>query len=166
MQVISHTFPGGAELCAYLHEADESMPASLRCEQPAVIIFPGGGYAFTSPREADPVALAFLSMGYQTFILRYRTGESAGAKQPLEDAARSIAFVREHSAEWHIDPEKIAVLGFSTGGTEVFNLEATSSSPTSIRMAVTVIGTVPILCVYPFLQKYFVKGMYVGAVKG
>ena len=94
MQVISHTFPGGAELCAYLHEADESMPASLRCEQPAVIIFPGGGYAFTSPREADPVALAFLSMGYQTFILRYRTGESAGAKQPLEDAARSIAFVR------------------------------------------------------------------------
>ena len=59
-----------------------------------------------------------------------------------------------------------ANLGFSTGGTEVFNLEATSSSPTSIRMAVTVIGTVPILCVYPFLQKYFVKGMYVGAVKG
>ena len=68
MQVISHTFPGGAELCAYLHEADESMPASLRCEQPAVIIFPGGGYAFTSPREADPVALAFLSMGYQRFF--------------------------------------------------------------------------------------------------
>lgn len=59
-----------------------------------------------------------------------------------------------------------ANLGFSTGGIEVFNLEATSSSPTSIRMAVTVIGTVPILCVYPFLQKYFVKGMYVGAVKG
>ena len=116
MQTISHTFPGGAEICAYLHEGDESMPASLRCEHPAVIIFPGGAYAFTSPREADPVALAFLSMGYQTFIVRYRTGEQAGGKRPLEDAARSIAWVRAHSAEWYIDPEKIAVLGFSAGG--------------------------------------------------
>ena len=40
------------------------------------------------------------------------------------------------------------------------------SSPRSLRMALTVIGTVPILCVYPFLQKYFVKGVYTGAVKG
>ena len=36
----------------------------------------------------------------------------------------------------------------------------------ALRMALTVIGTVPILCVYPFLQKYFIKGVYVGAVKG
>ncbi len=35
-----------------------------------------------------------------------------------------------------------------------------------LRMALTVVGTVPILCVYPFLQKYFIKGVYVGAVKG
>lgn len=34
------------------------------------------------------------------------------------------------------------------------------------RMAVAVIGIVPILCVYPFFQKYFTKGVYVGAVKG
>ena len=40
------------------------------------------------------------------------------------------------------------------------------SSSRSLRMALTVIGTVPILCVYPFLQKYFVKGVYTGAVKG
>ena len=36
----------------------------------------------------------------------------------------------------------------------------------SIKMAVAVIGTVPILCIYPFLQKYFVKGVYTGSVKG
>lgn len=39
-------------------------------------------------------------------------------------------------------------------------------STRSLRMALTVIGTVPILCIYPFLQKYFTKGVYVGAVKG
>jgi len=39
-------------------------------------------------------------------------------------------------------------------------------SSVSIRMAVTVIGTAPILMIYPFLQKHFAKGVYVGAVKG
>lgn len=38
-------------------------------------------------------------------------------------------------------------------------------SPLSVRMAVTIIATIPILIVYPFLQKYFVGGMTVGAVK-
>jgi putative aldouronate transport system permease protein len=39
-------------------------------------------------------------------------------------------------------------------------------SPESIRMAMTIIATVPILVVYPFLQKYFVKGLTIGAIKG
>ena len=34
------------------------------------------------------------------------------------------------------------------------------------KMATVVISIVPILCVYPFLQKYFVKGLMLGAVKG
>ncbi|MNN04165.1 hypothetical protein D3C81_1168830 [compost metagenome] len=38
-------------------------------------------------------------------------------------------------------------------------------SPDSVKMAITIIATVPILIVYPFLQKYFVKGMTLGAVK-
>ena len=36
----------------------------------------------------------------------------------------------------------------------------------AVKMACTVIATVPILCVYPFVQKYFTKGVMVGAVKG
>ncbi|GIP16808.1 sugar ABC transporter permease [Paenibacillus montaniterrae] len=40
-----------------------------------------------------------------------------------------------------------------------------SVSPESIRMAITIVVTVPILFIYPFLQKYFVKGMTLGAVK-
>lgn len=36
----------------------------------------------------------------------------------------------------------------------------------AVKMACTVIATVPILCIYPFVQKYFTKGVMVGAVKG
>jgi putative aldouronate transport system permease protein len=40
------------------------------------------------------------------------------------------------------------------------------STPESIKMATVVIGTLPVLCIFPFLQKHFVKGVYLGAVKG
>lgn len=45
------------------------------------------------------------------------------------------------------------------------NQMTSAVSPLSVRMAITIVATVPILIVYPFLQKYFVGGMTVGAVK-
>ncbi|TXK86001.1 carbohydrate ABC transporter permease [Paenibacillus sp. N3.4] len=46
-------------------------------------------------------------------------------------------------------------------------LAASSNVPMeSVRMAMAVIGTIPLLCAYPFFQKYFVKGLVIGAVKG
>ena len=51
-----------AQLTCYLQDPCTEMPALDRC--PAILIFPGGAYAFCSDREADPVALAFLNAGY------------------------------------------------------------------------------------------------------
>ena len=45
------------------------------------------------------------------------------------------------------------------------NLRTARRSPEAIKMAITVIATVPILLIYPFLQKYFVSGITLGAVK-
>ena len=55
----------------------------------------------------------------------------------------------------------------SSGGTSVNTAAlATQQSPTSIRMTVSVIVVLPILFVYPIFQKYFVKGIMIGSVKG
>lgn len=51
------------------------------------------------------------------------------------------------------------------GSISAANITASSTTSTSIKLATMVITTLPICCVYPFLQKYFVKGMMVGAVK-
>ena len=49
---------------------------------------------------------------------------------------------------------------------QVGNAAAISLSADSVRMATTIITVIPIMLVYPFLQKYFVKGVMLGAVKG
>ena len=54
----------------------------------------------------------------------------------------------------------ISDLSSSSSGDEAFFMSET------IQFATIVVATVPVLCIYPFIQKYFVKGVMVGAVKG
>ncbi len=84
--------------------------------RPAVLIIPGGGYHFCSDREADPVAFPYLKAGYQAFILRYSLNEQAAWPRPLEDYEEAMCLIRERAAEWHVVPDRIAVIGFSAGG--------------------------------------------------
>ncbi len=84
--------------------------------RPAVVVFPGGGYGYCSDREAEPVANQFIAAGCNAFVLHYRVKEEAVNKHPLIDAGRAIHHVRTHSEEYGINPEKIAVIGFSAGG--------------------------------------------------
>ncbi len=49
---------------------------------------------------------------------------------------------------------------------EIFHGDASMADPLSLRMAITICTTVPIVMVYPFLQKHFMKGMMIGSMKG
>ena len=81
----------------------------------AVIVCPGGGYRVLAHSEGEPVALAFLAAGMQAFVLDYSL---APVRYPaaLMELAASVAWVRRHAEEYGIDPDRIAVCGFSAGG--------------------------------------------------
>ena len=69
----------------------------------------------TSDREAEPIALRFNSLGFQSFVLRYSVNKLPFPGALLE-LSKAVSIVRENAAEWDIDPEKIIVCGFSAGG--------------------------------------------------
>lgn len=81
----------------------------------AVLICPGGGYGYTSEREAEPIALEFNAAGFHAFVLHYSVAPRKHP-QPLLDVSRAIRRIREHAEEWNIVKDKIAVCGFSAGG--------------------------------------------------
>ena len=100
-------------LTAYLQDTEGEFGFSKR---PAMLVIPGGGYAMCSDREADPVAAAYLKAGYQAFVLRYTCTPKGKWPLPLADYEQAMTQIIENAEAWHIDADKIAVVGFSAGG--------------------------------------------------
>lgn len=92
------------------------LPLKEQTTGAAIIICPGGGYDSLSVREGAPVAEWLNSIGIAAFVLKYRVAPRYHHPAPLQDAARAIRTVRVRAAEWHLDPERIGILGFSAGG--------------------------------------------------
>jgi len=106
----------------------------------AVVVFPGGGYEdLAIDLEGTEVCDWLTPKGVTCVLLKYRvpgeerypksapypkSGPYPESPMALEDAQRTVGLVRFHAAEWHVDPHKIGVLGFSAGG----HLSATISN--------------------------------------
>ncbi len=86
----------------------------------AVVVFPGGGYHILAiDLEGTEVCTWLNSINVTCILLKYRvpdTGPYPKSSAALQDAQRAVGMVRQHAAEWHIDPNRIGVLGFSAGG--------------------------------------------------
>lgn len=83
----------------------------------AVIVIPGGGYAVVAAdHEGKAVAEWLNTLGVSAFVLQYRLGPRYHHPAPMQDVQRAIRIVRSRAAEWHLDPTRIGVLGFSAGG--------------------------------------------------
>ena len=98
----------------------------------AVLVFPGGGYSILAiDLEGTEVCNWLNSIGITGVLVKYRVPGEKGYPKPapcsksghyplspiaLDDAQRALGLVRFHAREWHVDPHKIGVIGFSAGG--------------------------------------------------
>jgi acetyl esterase/lipase len=89
----------------------------------AVLICPGGGYHVLAwDLEGVEVATWLNSLGVTGIVLKYRVPRPPGSPKgkppvgPLQDAQRALSLVRSKAKEWHLDPKRIGILGFSAGG--------------------------------------------------
>lgn len=87
-------------------------------KHPAIVVCGGGGFLKISDREKEPVAMHFLNQGYQVFVLNYNTKSYGNGSypKPVYDLAKMILTIRNNADNWNVDPNKIAVIGFSSGG--------------------------------------------------
>jgi len=96
----------------------------------SIVVIPGGGFQILAmDLEGTEVCDWLTSRGITCVLLKYRVPSEpyvwqcncrphnlSTSMQSLEDAQRTVKLVRFHAAEWHIDPHKVGVLGFSAGG--------------------------------------------------
>jgi len=86
----------------------------------AVVVFPGGSYRIVAiDLEGTEVCDWLNSINITCVLVKYRvpnTGPYPKSSAALQDAQRALGMVRAHAAEWHINPHRIGVLGFSAGG--------------------------------------------------
>ena len=61
----------GSEATFVRYVLDNSEEIDPKRQRPSVLVIPGGGYAMTSDREAEPIAMQFLAAGCNAFVLRY-----------------------------------------------------------------------------------------------
>lgn len=107
--------PVGSNAYLYTYLLDESPEIACSKQRPCVIVCPGGAYAYTSDREAEPVALAFAARGFHACVLRYACAP-ARFPEALCSLAQSVALLRDRAESYCIDPRAISVCGFSAGG--------------------------------------------------
>ncbi len=106
--------PGAkGQLTCWIQHTSREVSACRR--RPAVLILPGGAYAWTSSRESEPVALRFVSRGYAAFVLDYSCAPM-GFPVSLREAAMAMRYIRENAECFEVDPHMVAALGFSAGG--------------------------------------------------
>ncbi len=92
------------------------LPEASKANGAAVLICPGGGYLYEAIyHEGFEFADWLNDHGIAGIVLKYRL-PNGHADIPITDAKQAMRIIRAHAAEWHIDPNKVAVAGFSAGG--------------------------------------------------
>ena len=106
-----------SDICSKLKESkavisayipDNSEEININKKRATIVICPGGGYGFTSDREAEPIALKFMAQGFNAIVLRYSVAPTRYPNALLE-LAETFNYVRKKENQWNVDKEKVIV---------------------------------------------------------
>ncbi len=125
--------PRQTALTAYILDG-RNIRICMKKKRPAVIICPGGGYEFTSEREAKPIALKYNAAGFHTFVLDYSVVPSS-YPAALCELSKAVKYVKDIADENCIDRDRIFVAGFSAGGHLAASLGIHHSRPEVLQFA-------------------------------
>lgn len=103
--------------------------------RPGIIVLPGGAYTHFGELEGEPIALKFMSHGFNAFVFRYSVGKDARFPDLLREISAAVVHVRENAAEYGVDTRRVFVTGSSAGGhltgmlAAMWDLESAKSDP-------------------------------------
>lgn len=108
---------------------------------PAVIIVHGGAWVAGDRKyNVEPLFRPLTSAGFAWFSISYRLADNIGVfGEAVHDVEQAIRYVREHAAEYRVDPDRIALVGESAGG-QLAAMAALGSAGTGIRAVVSLYG--------------------------
>lgn len=97
------------------------LPSERNANGMAILICPGGGYSGVAyDWEGIDIAKWFNSRGIAAFVLKYRMPQAESVlvsyEAPIQDAQRAIRYIRHHADRYHINKDRVGVIGFSAGG--------------------------------------------------
>ena len=104
-----------AYMICYLPDSLAEKESGTERIHPAMVICPGGGYGMVSNREAEPIALKFLEMGFSVFVVWYSVKPHFFPQQLLE-VAGAMELIHANAEDWEVDCSNISIIGFSAGG--------------------------------------------------
>lgn len=90
-------------------------PMFVSAGAPALLYIPGGGFMVCQSDDQEPMLLRLMSYGYRTFTFTYPVGDEYRFPDVLVYLSQAIKVLRQNSAEWGIDPQRIVVGGCSAG---------------------------------------------------
>lgn len=88
---------------------------SIGRKRKTILILPGGGYNFISDREKEPIAMQCLKEDYNAFTLEYSI-KKLDYPYPFVEVFAALCYIRDNAEKYNVDPNKIALMGFSAGG--------------------------------------------------
>lgn len=114
----------GEHIVSNIHQPSLTiyLPLRTKATGAGVVICPGGGHReLWMDHEGYRVAHWLNDHGIAAFILKYRLAREVGSTyrvevESLADAQRALRFVHAYAADWHVDPARIGIIGFSAGG--------------------------------------------------